>query len=278
MGISLSRFILDFLFQRYSNSDIFDMDIHDDQLLDKLGELQRELSNSQMQNALFPNYLAGLSHDIRTPLNAIVGFSGLLTEPDLDSEQIKFYSYMITRSSRRLLSMISNLIDLAKMETGNLKLFNVKVNVSELLDEIRDEMEEERRLYGKDQIEMTFQTPHNGSGNIRIDKTRLYQVLKIFLDNSLKFTKSGKIQVISRIEDGQRISFSIRDTGRGMDKSTLESLFELFPQGPNTEGLKIKSRGLGMLVAQKLTTLMKGEILINSELKTGTTVSLTLPV
>ena len=121
------------------------MDIHHDQLLDKLEELQRELAEAQMQNALFPNYLAGLSHDIRTPLNAVVGFAGLLTEPDLEPEQLKFYSYMITRSSRKLLSMISNLIDLAKMETGSLRIFNDKVNVSELLDEIRDEMEEERR-------------------------------------------------------------------------------------------------------------------------------------
>jgi len=254
------------------------MDTHNDQLLDKLNELQRELSSAQMQNALFPNYLTGLSHDIRTPLNAIVGFSGLLTEPDLDLDQLKFYSDMITRSSRKLLSMISNLIDLAKMETGSLRLFNEKVNVSELLDEIRVEMEEERRLYGKDEIEMSFQTPHNGSGNIRTDKTRLYQVLKIFLDNSLKFTKSGQIQVISRIENGQRVSFSIRDTGRGMDTTTVDSLFKLFPQEPNVKGMKIKSRGLGMLVAQKLTTLLNGEILINSELKTGTTISLTIPV
>jgi len=254
------------------------MAINQDELLDKFEELQKELAEAQMQNALFPNYLAGLSHDIRTPLNAIVGFAGLLTEPDLDPEELKFYSYMITRSSRKLLSMISNLIDLAKMETGSLRLFNEKISVAELLEEIREEMEEERRLYGKDQIEMSFQVPHNGSGIIRSDRTRLYQVLKIFLDNSLRFTKSGEIKVISRIEDGQRISFSISDTGLGMDKTTLNSLFELFPQGPNLEGQKIKSRGLGMLVAQKLVTLMRGEILINSKPKIGTTVSLTIPV
>lgn len=254
------------------------MDTHEDLLLDKLSELQKELSEAQMQNALFPNYLAGLSHDIRTPLNAIVGFSGLLTEPDLDAEQLKVYSFMITRSSRKLLSMISNLIDLAKMETDSLRIFSEKFSVSELLDEIRIEMEEERHLYGKDQIEMSFQTPHNGSGIIRADRARLYQVLKIFLDNSLKFTKSGKIQLTSRIEDRKRVSFSIQDTGQGMDGSTIDSLFELFPQGEIVEGMKIKSRGLGMLVAQKLTTLLKGEILINSQLKTGTTVSLTIPV
>ncbi len=254
------------------------MEIHQNQLDTKFEELERELANARMQNALFPNYLAGLSHDIRTPLNAIVGFAGLLTEPDLNPGEIQLYSYMITRSSRKLLSMISNLIDLAKIETGRLRVFNEKVNLSELFDEIQEEMMEERRLYGKDQIEMSFVAPHNGSANILTDRARLYQVLKIFLDNSLKFTKTGKIQVICRIENLQKVSFRIIDTGAGMDESTKDNLFNIFPQTPGFEDRKIKSRGLGMLVAQKIATLLQGEILVDSQPKIGTTISFTIPI
>lgn len=252
------------------------MEVFQDQLLEKLSELQTELAEARMLNALFPNYLAGLSHDIRTPLNAIVGFAGLLTEPDLDKEQLKYYSYMITRSSRKLLSMISNLIDLAKMETGSLNLYKERINLAELFEDIREEMEEEQRLYGKEKIKLSFQSPYNGSGNIRADRTRLYQVLKIFLDNSLKYTKSGEIQLIARIEEGKRISFSIRDTGQGMDQHTVDNLFQLFPTGQMPENQKIKSRGLGMLVAYKLSHMMDGELLVHSQPKQGTTVSLTL--
>ncbi|MCD6345898.1 MAG: hypothetical protein J7L96_00615 [Bacteroidales bacterium] len=245
----------------------------------KLMELESELNKAQLKNSIFPNYLAGLSHDIRTPLNAIVGFAGLLTEPDLDPEQLRFYSDMITRSSRKLLRMISNLIDLAKMETGNLKLFIERVSVSDLMEELRNEMLEERRIFDKSDITLTFQGLHNGSGFLNTDRSRLYQILKILLDNSLKFTKKGSISLEVSLQTDKKMVFILKDTGAGMDADTLNNLFNLFPMEIDSSRLmKIKSRGLGMLVVSRLTKILRSEIFITSEKNKGTTVSLVAPV
>ncbi len=249
-----------------------------DNLIAKLQELEIELESARLKNSQFPNYLAGLSHDIRTPLNAIVGFAGLLTEPDLDRDQLRFYSHMITRSSRKLLSMISNLIDLAKMETGNLKLFKEKVSVSDLFVELQTEMLEEQTIYDKTDIVMRFQSLHNGSGFLNTDRSKLYQVLKILLDNSLKFTKKGSISLKAETHSNNTIRITLQDTGMGMDAITLDNLFTIFSQGNEPSGmLKIKSRGLGMLVVSKLIELLNGEIFVHSVIDEGTTVSLILP-
>ena len=117
------------------------------ELVEQIESLKNELADSKLQNKLVPVYLAGLSHDIRTPLNAVLGFAGLLKDEDLDYDQLGFYSSMIVRGSRKLLETVTNLIDLAKIETDNLQIVKEKVVVSELFEELKDEMEEEKNLF-----------------------------------------------------------------------------------------------------------------------------------
>jgi len=252
------------------------MDISKQQLLEQIHSLNKELEMTKKENALIPSYLAGLSHDIRTPLNAILGFSGLLTDEGLGNEELSFYSSMIIRSSRKLLSTVSNLIDFAKMKTDNLHLTKEKVEISELFEELEEEMLEEKQLFGKNDINFFFHSPINGSGTIMVDRAKLYQVLRIFLDNSLRYTSQGEIQLVSDV-DGSNLGFRISDTGKGMDKLTLESVFSLFTEQDMGLGHKMKTRGLGMAVANELVNLMSGEVLVNSQPRVGTTVSFSLP-
>lgn len=252
------------------------MDLSKQVLLEQIESLKKELESSQQENALIPSYLAGLSHDIRTPLNAILGFSGLLTDDELGSEELTFYSSMIIRSSRKLLSTISNLIDFAKMKTDNLRMSKEKVVVSELFSELEEEMLQEKKLFGKEGIEFFFHSPINGVGTIMTDRTKLYQVLKIFLDNSLKYTSQGEIELISKV-DGTNLGFRISDTGKGMDESTLDTVFTLFSDQNLELGQKMKTRGLGMAVANELIHRMSGEVLVNSKPSVGTTISFSLP-
>ncbi len=247
-------------------------------MTDQLEALERELNAARKKNALFPNYLAGLSHDIRTPLNAIVGFAGLMGDADLDQDQVDFYSTMITRSSRKLLTMISNLIDLAKIETDNIHLFFERMSIGELFEELKEEMVEERRIYDKSSIDLLFQAPSNGSSFITSDRSRLFQVLKILMDNSLKYTNSGRISLIARSGKENQIHFIIQDTGAGMNEDTRNALFTLFPVEVSDEPMvKLKTRGLGMLVVYKLVELMGGLISVESALGKGTTITITLP-
>lgn len=246
-------------------------------LLQEIESLKKKLALSRKKNALIPEYLAGLSHDIRTPVNALMGFSSLLTESEYDDTQVKFYSQMISRSSKKLFQTISSLIDYAKIETGNSRIAMEDVSVFDLFDDLKMELAEDISLYEKENILLSFEAPKNGSGNILTDRAKLQQILKICLDNSLKYTKEGKIQVLTSIEQGERIRFTITDTGKGIDPTTRNDLFRLFSGQQLGCGEKIKSRGLPLLIAKKYTEMLQGEITVQSELHKGTSVTLILP-
>ena len=223
---------------------------------------------------MFPNYLSNLSHDIRTPLNAIIGFAGLLTEPGVTKKEQVFYSKMIRRSSRKLLTLVSNLVDLAKLETGSLIIFPQEINLAEMFEDLEDEMLEERSIYDKDHLRLVVELPSNGLSSIQSDRARLFQIIKILFDNSLKYTNQGEIFLGVRHEPDRGLSIVLRDTGTGIDPETLSHLFDLFPGDQLVPGTRIKSRGLGMLIAKRLTEKMQGELRVTSTPGKGTEVSI----
>ncbi len=246
------------------------------ELIEQIDSLKKELAEANKKNQLIPAYLSGLAHDIRTPMNAIMGFVELLGESELDQDQQGFYTEMITRGSKKLLNTVSNLIDFAKLETDNMNLYTERIVISELFEELQGEMRNDLQLYGKEGVRCRFNGPVNGSGIIHSDRTKLYQILKIFIDNSIKFTMEGEIEVTSKIHD-KVVDFSIRDTGKGMDGETLKNVYTLFSSQKLEKGQRLKSRGLGMIVANKLVQILNGEMMINSQLKMGTTVTVSLP-
>lgn len=248
-----------------------------EQLIREVQKLEQELQLANKKNGLIQEYLSGLSHDIRTPMNAILGFSGLICELEEASEELQLYSRMISRSSKKLLETISNLIDYARIETGHIHLTYEGVHIAELFDDLRAELEEDQLLYGKQAIQTHFRPQYNGSGVVFADRNRLYQILKIFLDNSLKFTRKGEIILSSRMAEEGVCVFEVSDTGSGMDPETLSRLFTLFSDQPRGIPGKVKSRGLGMLVAHRLSHLMHGELTVQSVPSKGTTIRLMLP-
>lgn len=226
---------------------------------------------------LFPNYLSGLSHDIRTPLSAIIGFSDLLAEPRVSRADQRSYCLMIARSSRKLLDLMSNLIDMAKMETGNLELFNKKVILKELVEEVKLEMDELRVLYEKSQLNISYIAPHDVAASVFTDKGRLFQILKILMENSLRFTKEGSITLAVRLDPSSHCTIEVSDTGCGMDKDTLKNLFEIFPPADTVAGRKLKARGMSLSVVKKLCDMMSVSIEVSSHVGVGTIFRLTLP-
>ncbi len=243
-------------------------------LMARLDHLEAELNQLKEQHEMFPNYLSNLSHDIRTPLNAIIGFAGLLAEPGVTKKEQVFYSKMIRRSSRKLLTLVSNLVDLAKLETGNLIIFPQEINLIEMFEDLEDEMLEERTIYDKDHLRLVVELPSNGLSTLESDRARLFQILKILFDNALKYTNQGEIFLGVKQEPGHGLSIVLKDTGIGMDRETLDHLFDLFPGGHLLPGTKVKSRGLGMLVVKRLTEKMQGDLTVTSTPGKGTEVSL----
>lgn len=226
---------------------------------------------------LFPNYLSGLSHDIRTPLSAIIGFSDLLAEPRVSRADQRSYCLMIARSSRKLLDLMSNLIDLAKMQTGNLELFYKDVNFKDLVEELKMEMDELRNLYEKKNLTMSYVSPADPAASLYADKGRLFQILKILMENSLRFTKEGSVSLVIDQRTPDTCVIEVTDTGCGIDKETLRNLFEIFPAAEASQGKKLKSRGMSLSVAKKLCDMMNVCIEVSSHVGVGTVARLILP-
>jgi signal transduction histidine kinase len=226
---------------------------------------------------LFPNYLSGLSHDIRTPLSAIIGFSDLLAEPRVSRADQRSYSLMIGRSSRKLLDLMSNLIDLAKMETGNLELFYKPVYFKDLIEDLNIEMDEMSNLYEKNHLHISYVAPPDAMASVYIDKGRLFQILRMLMENSLRFTKEGSVSLVIKQELNGNCSIEISDTGCGIDKETLRVLFEIFPPMDSPFGKKLKARGMSLSVVKKLCDMMDIGIQVNSSIGIGTVIRLIIP-
>lgn len=240
----------------------------------KDNDLERNVQASPFLSA----YLSALSHDIRTPLNAIIGFSGLLLEPGLSKTDQENYLLIINRNSRRLLNIISSLIDLAKIESGDMEVTCIKVPVIRMVADIRKETEEMVRIYEKNNLDIRVIAPVRNNESITTDWPRLFQVMRIIIDNSLKYTESGSIGVNIDLTDREFARISISDSGIGMDKQTVKSLFDLFPgTNPPVDGKSMKLRGLNMLLAKRLCGLLKADLLVESSPGQGTTTTIILP-
>jgi len=251
--------------------------IIENEMVDQIEELQREIRELKARYDLFPAYLSGLSHDIRTPLNSIIGFSDLLREEKVPHTEQKLYSQMITRSSRKLLNLMSNLIDLAKIETGNLVIYDQPVVIETLVEELSEEMEEMKRLYEKSGVKIHFSIHPETPMAIRSDRNRLFQILSILMENGLKFTTAGKVELEINPAPGKQISFRVIDTGCGMSQELIDGIFDIFPPNEVFDGKKIKSRGMSLLVVNRICQLMNGTIRIISEPTKGTAITLTFP-
>lgn len=227
---------------------------------------------------LFPQYLSGLSHDIRTPLSAIVGFSDLLSEPRVSRADQRSYCQMIARSSRKLLDLMSNLIDLAKMETGTLELFCKEVFFQDLIEDIRIEMDELRMLYEKQHVEINYDVPAEKSASVFTDKGRLFQIVRILMENSLRFTTQGMVSLQIRQVPSGGYTIEVNDTGCGIDKDTIRNIFEMFPRSDPYPGGKLKARGLSLNVAKRLCERLNIDIEITSQVGAGTSVRMAIPV
>lgn len=226
---------------------------------------------------LFPNYLSGLSHDIRTPLSAIIGFSDLLAEPRVSRADQRSYCLMIARSSRKLLDLMSNLIDLAKMDTGNLELFYKNVVFKDLIEDVKLEIDEMINLYEKQHLKISYIAPSDASAAVMIDKGRLFQIVKILMENSMRFTKEGSISLEIKKTSSIHYTLEVTDTGSGIDKETLSNLFEIFPPADTPAGRKMKARGMSLYVVKKLCDMMDIFIDVSSQVGVGTTIRLTIP-
>ena len=238
-------------------------------------KLQNALSSSleiaKNANAAKSNFLANMSHDIRTPMNAIVGYSTLLIKDADDKNKVIEIGKKITYSSQHLLSLINDVLDMSKIESGRTSLNSDKVDVSEVINNISEIVQVQTKSK-KQSFEI--KTKGNIPPYIYADKLRLTQILLNLLSNAVKYTeKNGTISLVVEGygNNGQtcHFRFIVSDNGQGMSSEFVEKIFEPFSRETNSMTNKIQGTGLGMSITKSIIDLMGGTIDIQSELGKG---------
>jgi signal transduction histidine kinase len=244
-------------------------------------ETQKELVNARNRaeesTRLKSEFLANMSHEIRTPMNAIIGFGDLLCHEELTRTQ-REYADVILHSSRLLLQLINDILDFSKIEANKLALDFTECSVRELIKDLDILFRPQVQKKG-----LAFEIYSSGDlpSTIITDSTRLRQCLINLLGNAMKFTSRGGVSVTVRMEqfpEGPQIGFDVQDTGIGIPKEKLSSVFDAFIQGDSSTSRRYGGTGLGLSITHKLVELLGGHISVSSEPGKGSTFSILLPV
>jgi len=219
-------------------------------------------------------FLANMSHELRTPLNSIILLSKLLSKNQsdtLDEKDIE-KSLVINKAGNELLLLINDILDLSKIESGNMELDNSVVFSGDIINDLKGtfyEVAQEKKL--------NFVLQDNFNSSFISDKTKLEQVLKNLLSNALKFTKQGKVSLEIK-KDKHDVLFIISDTGIGIAAEKTESIFEPFKQVDGSISREYGGTGLGLSISKTIINLMNGKIDVVSELKKGSSFIVTIPL
>ena len=215
-----------------------------------------------------------MSHEIRTPLNSILGFSDLLADEDLSSDIRMEYTNLINSSGNNLLAIINDVLDISKIEAGQISLTETEFSANKLIIEILKEYYYKAVAKG---IEFRLRTPETESHIIMIsDEVRIKQVLINFVGNALKFTESGFIEIgVEQIN--KNIQFHVKDTGIGIAKEYHEKIFDRFRQVEGAHTRKYSGNGLGLAITKNLVELLGGNVWVDSEPNKGSTFYFAIP-
>jgi len=237
-------------------------------------EVKEALSKAQESDRLKSAFLANMSHEIRTPLNAIIGFSELIRDPAFEPEQQDEFAQLINTSGNNLLSILSDIMDISKIEAGQMDIIKRKISVNKLIISIQKEFIRKAEKKG---IELRLE-PTNPIEEIVIesDETKIRQIIVNFLSNALKFTEEGFIEL--GIESGKNlVRLFVKDTGIGIPEIYHDKIFERFRQVETSHTRRYGGNGLGLCISKNLVELLGGTIGMESEEGKGSTFYITIP-
>ncbi|MDD2525824.1 MAG: ATP-binding protein, partial [Bacteroidales bacterium] len=237
-------------------------------------ELKAAKEKAEESERLKAAFLANMSHEIRTPMNGILGFADLLREPKLSAEEHDQYLSIIETSGQRMLNIINDLINISKVESGQMKLSIGETNINEQLLFLYNFFKLEAKQKG---IELLFVYPLKDKDSIiKTDREKVYAVLTNLIKNALKFTSEGSITIGYEVVN-DTLRFFVQDTGIGIPESHLSAVFDRFKQVDSELTSGIEGSGLGLSIAKAYIELLGGSIWVESELGKGSTFYFTLP-
>lgn len=248
-------------------------DITDKKIM--LMELLEAKSRAEESDHLKSAFLANMSHEIKTPLNGIIGFALMLSNKNLDQDKVKEYAQTITLSSNRLLDLMNNIIDISKIESNNMKVNYTLFSANKLVSDIAFSFS---IIAQKKSLHIFTQFPDTINDTlIYSDESKVTQVISNLIDNAIKFTSSGHIE-IGFNTTANEIEFHIKDTGIGIKKAEMSHVFDRFYQSDNSYTRDHDGAGLGLSICKGITDLLYGSIRLKSIAGKGTTFYVSLPL
>ena len=236
-------------------------------------ELVEARKAADKANEAKSNFLSRMSHEIRTPMNAIIGYTDILQQGETNSDDQLRYLTTIQSSGEHLLSLINDILDLSKIEAGQMTIEQRRIPVIPLVSQVVETLKVKAI---ENQLYLEFEIDGEIPREIITDETRLRQVLINTVGNAIKFTKEGGVKIIARFQPGDRpmMEFDVEDTGIGISDAALESIFDPFSQADDSVTRNFGGTGLGLAICKQLSESMGGGITATSEEGVGTTFSI----
>ncbi|ALO17509.1 Autoinducer 2 sensor kinase/phosphatase LuxQ [Salinivirga cyanobacteriivorans] len=218
-------------------------------------------------------FLLNISHEVRTPLNGILGFVNLLTSTDIDESKKLLYAEQIKNSSYRLMNTITDIIELSRIETDQLQYKESKIDLEEFIHELHEEFKDKAEQKG---LKWHANISEQLNYNIFTDREKLNQIMHYLLDNAIKYTNHGEVRIDCNVSD-DNIEINVKDTGIGIHEDRQKAVFDRFVQADTSMSRDYEGTGLGLTISQGLAKLLDGDITVKSEKGQGSVFKLVLP-
>ncbi len=239
-----------------------------------LNELIEAKEKAEESDRLKTAFLHNISHEIRTPMNAIMGFSALLSDPDLDAEKRRFFIDVLKQNSKQLLNIISDIINIATIEAGQIKVQEQTMNLNATMSLLYEQFAPKAREHN---LDFTTQSGlPDEEAFITGDETKIAEIFSNLIQNALKFTKQGSVSFGYRIRD-RKIEGFVEDTGIGIPENKQQEIFERFRQVENNMARNFGGSGLGLSIAKAYVEIMGGELKVHSEVQKGSSFYFSIP-
>ena len=244
----------------------------------KMAELKMEEAKNKAEEAdrLKTAFLANISHEVRTPMNAIIGFSKMIASPEFDEDEKSKFVEIIITNGKLLLALINDMISLSKIESNTLVVKKSLCKVNDLMVSLYKEFTYDLEDKKDIRIRVSCENP-NPKFAITTDSILLQAILQKLIDNGIKFTEEGEVEFGYRILESSHLDFFVRDTGIGISEKDQTRIFERFHQLDNRTIRAYEGTGLGLSIAQHYVHLLGGELLVKSKPGFGSTFSFTIP-